>query len=126
MFYISAGFSRPSYLKFKMAPTMYHLPEAPLHKSIIFLGDRTMVIGADFRISPNNWLLTNFYSYFNLWYQTTLWPYHAHLLSNYHLQLEFVGLFHCSSFCQQYHCWGCQCYHKHGHFANLCSFLCPT
>ena len=41
-----------------MAPTMHHLPEAPLHKSIIFLGDWTMVIGADFHIGPNNWLLT--------------------------------------------------------------------
>ena len=37
---------------------MHHLPEAPLHKSVIFLGDRTTVIGADFHISPNNWLLT--------------------------------------------------------------------
>ena len=41
-----------------MAPTMHHLPEAPLHKSVIFLGDRTTVIGADFRIGPNNRLLT--------------------------------------------------------------------
>ena len=37
---------------------MHHLPEAPLHKSVIFLGDRTTVIGADFRIGPNNRLLT--------------------------------------------------------------------
>ena len=55
---MSAGFCRPSYLKFKMATTMHHLPEAPLHKSVIFLGDRTTVIGADFRIGPNNRLLT--------------------------------------------------------------------
>ena len=58
LFYISAGFCRPSYLKFKMATTMHHLPEAPLHKSVIFLGDRTTVIGADFHIGPNNRLLT--------------------------------------------------------------------
>ena len=37
---------------------MHHLPEAPLHKSVIFLGDWTMVIGADFHIGPNNRLLT--------------------------------------------------------------------
>ena len=37
---------------------MHHLPEAPLHKSVIFLGDRTTVIGADFHIGPNNRLLT--------------------------------------------------------------------
>ena len=37
---------------------MHHLPEAPLHKSVIFLGDRTTVIGANFRIGPNNQLLT--------------------------------------------------------------------
>ena len=37
---------------------MHHLPEAPLHKSVIFLGDQTTVIGADFHIGPNNRLLT--------------------------------------------------------------------
>ena len=37
---------------------MHHLPEAPLHKSVIFLRDQTTFIGADFHISPNNWLLT--------------------------------------------------------------------
>ena len=41
-----------------MAPTMHHLPEAPLHKFVIFLGDRTTVIGANFHIGPNNRLLT--------------------------------------------------------------------
>ena len=37
---------------------MHYLPEAPLHKSVIFLGDWTTVIGADFHIGPNNRLLT--------------------------------------------------------------------
>ena len=37
---------------------MHHLPEAPLHKSVIFLGDQTTVIGANFHIGPNNQLLT--------------------------------------------------------------------
>ena len=37
---------------------MHHLPEAPLHKSIIFLGVQTTVIGADVKIGPNNQLLT--------------------------------------------------------------------
>ena len=41
-----------------MAPTIHHLPEALLHKSVIFLRDWTTVIGADFHISPNNRLLT--------------------------------------------------------------------
>ena len=45
-------------LKFKMAPTMHQLPDAPPEISIIFLVDGMMVIGADFLISYNNQLLT--------------------------------------------------------------------
>ena len=42
---------------------MHHLPEAPLHKSVIFLGDQTTVIGADFHISLNKWLLTLIFTF---------------------------------------------------------------
>ena len=58
LFYISAGFCRPSYLNSKWQPQCITCLKHHFTNLSYSLETRTTVIGADFRIGPNNRLLT--------------------------------------------------------------------
>ena len=57
-FYFETGPSLPFCLKFKMTPTMHHLPDAPPLKPVVMLVDQSSNIEIDYHIGLNNWLLT--------------------------------------------------------------------